>query len=230
MLGRRRCSGDAKDRGAVAVEFVLVVPMVLLVVFGIMDFSLLLKDKTAVSNLAKDASRVASANPRLGNVEGHKGPPTAAAPTRIQSFASLAATKVESSGGALEKDTITEFWVYLANRQGYPLAPGSTNWKQDTNTTMTCSEDDYCVRYRWDDASNEFRWVSGVWDPQRINACPRSVPATLAPPSIPDGQAVGVYVQVAHKGLFGSLFNTSRRLSERSVVAFEPLPSDSCKS
>ena len=77
---------------------------------------------------------------------------------------------------------------------------------------MSCAEEDYCVRYRWVDATvtepGAFKWVSGVWDPQTINACAASVPAVLPPTTIPDRQAVGVFIRVQHKSLFPGWFST----------------------
>jgi hypothetical protein len=221
------------ERGASAVEFAIIFPVVLLVTLGIMEFALLLRDYNGVTNLARDASRIASANPRVGTVAGHKGPPDA-------SFAYLASQVVESSGSAIPKDSIIDLWVYLANREGYPVtrkAPNDptevVNWKLDTNRTMTCSEDDYCVRYRWVDGVNgnpgAFKWVSGVWSPQSINACASTVPAVLPPTTIPDRQAVGVFIRVQHRSLFNGLFDTNMTVSDRNVVTFEPMRSEDCK-
>jgi Flp pilus assembly protein TadG len=47
----------AKERGIVALEFVLVLPFLLIVLFGIIDTSLLLCDKAVITNAAGEAAR-----------------------------------------------------------------------------------------------------------------------------------------------------------------------------
>ena len=41
--------------------------------------------------------------------------------------------------------------------------------------------------------------------------------------------AVGIYLRVDHVGLFNAFFNSSRTLTDRNVVQFEPMRSDNCK-
>ncbi len=48
------------ERGAVAVEFALIVPLLMLLVFGIMEFGYMLNRDTVVSNASRDGARVAS--------------------------------------------------------------------------------------------------------------------------------------------------------------------------
>ncbi|RKP49055.1 TadE/TadG family type IV pilus assembly protein [Trinickia fusca] len=50
-----RLPGD--ERGVVALEFVLVFPFVMTVVFGIVDTSLLLCDKAVITNASREAAR-----------------------------------------------------------------------------------------------------------------------------------------------------------------------------
>ena len=55
-----RTSRDRDQRGAVVVEFALIVPMLLLIVFGILDFGYMLNRNTIVSNASRDGARTAS--------------------------------------------------------------------------------------------------------------------------------------------------------------------------
>lgn len=48
------------DRGAAAVEFALIVPVLLILVFGIMEFSRLYNEQISLSNAARSAARVMS--------------------------------------------------------------------------------------------------------------------------------------------------------------------------
>ncbi len=57
---RRGRRGD--ERGAAAVEFALVAPLLLLLLFGIIDFGWMLMKASLVNNAARDAARVASLN------------------------------------------------------------------------------------------------------------------------------------------------------------------------
>lgn len=54
----RRSSGD--ERGAVVVEFALIFPILMLMVFGIVDFGYMIERGNVVNNVTRDAARVAS--------------------------------------------------------------------------------------------------------------------------------------------------------------------------
>lgn len=45
------------ERGAAAIEFALVVPLLLVVLFGIVEFSLVLYDKAIITNASREAAR-----------------------------------------------------------------------------------------------------------------------------------------------------------------------------
>lgn len=46
-----------RERGAAVVEFALVVPLLLLLVFGIIEFSILFYDKAVITNASREAAR-----------------------------------------------------------------------------------------------------------------------------------------------------------------------------
>lgn len=54
------------ERGSVAVEFALIVPVFVLLVFGAIEFSYMYNQQLAVTNAARTAARVMS----IGNVSG----------------------------------------------------------------------------------------------------------------------------------------------------------------
>jgi Flp pilus assembly protein TadG len=54
---RRRVGNASNERGVVALEFVLVLPFMLTVLFGIVDTSLLLCDKAVITNASREAAR-----------------------------------------------------------------------------------------------------------------------------------------------------------------------------
>ncbi|EEA03611.1 TadE family protein [Burkholderia sp. H160] len=53
----RRGSRAGAERGVVALEFVLVFPFLMMVLFGIIDVSLLLCDKAVITNASREAAR-----------------------------------------------------------------------------------------------------------------------------------------------------------------------------
>lgn len=55
-MSRGRCA-KRKESGSVAIEFVIVLPFLLLVIVGIIDVSLMLYDKAAIANAARVAAR-----------------------------------------------------------------------------------------------------------------------------------------------------------------------------
>lgn len=46
-----------KERGAALIEFVLVIPLLLLLIFGIIEFSVLFYDKAVITNASREAAR-----------------------------------------------------------------------------------------------------------------------------------------------------------------------------
>jgi Flp pilus assembly protein TadG len=90
--GRRR-----RDNGAAAVEFALVVPILLLLVFGLIDYGLYFSDSLG----ARDGARVAA---RRGVVAGFPtdacaGNPTASGDAQLQQLACLAVNQANPVGG-----------------------------------------------------------------------------------------------------------------------------------
>jgi Flp pilus assembly protein TadG len=56
----RSARGAAKDRGAAAVEFALLLPVLLLLVFGIIDFGRALNAQITLTQAAREGSRLAA--------------------------------------------------------------------------------------------------------------------------------------------------------------------------
>lgn len=88
VIGRPRRTRD--QRGAVAVEFALIVPMLLLLVFGIIEFGVMLNRDMIVGNASRDGARVASLNGTYAEIRtsivnelGQSGIPTASPGTTI---------------------------------------------------------------------------------------------------------------------------------------------------
>ena len=61
-MTRRPATGHASDRGAVAVEFALLLPILLLLAFGIIDFGRALNAQITLTQAAREGARLAALN------------------------------------------------------------------------------------------------------------------------------------------------------------------------
>lgn len=130
------------------VEAALIIPILVLLVFGVVEWSFVLRDEAAVSSAARTGVRTASIPP--GPTSTNITQPTADAITR--------------AGSVMPKDNLEYILVYQANSDGFPLPEG--------NATMTCgSAGKTCVKHTWSDSKDAFNKVEGEWDPNLINTC-----------------------------------------------------------
>ncbi len=203
-----RTRRPANERGAVAVEAALIIPILMLLVFGIIEMSLLLRDTLAITSSVRSGGRVASALAGAGPAGVNEGGDCTApcTPANAPMLAQMAANAVQTSGSALPKDAVQELWVFKANAQGFPGATGNKAWTCTTN----------CVRFRWVPSKEQFRYLSGSWPSATINACVNAAPDT-----------VGIYMRAQHEFITG-LFGDGVEVDDSAVFTFEPLPALSC--
>lgn len=196
----------AGQRGAVAVETALVTPVLLVVLLGIIELPMLIRDHVAVTSAARTGARVAASEPGcITKVGSPACPATDPAP-----FGMLAAEAVSRNGTALPTQAIRYVLVYKANAAGYPGALSSM--------PSSCAGIPSCLGYTWNPTTAVFTRTSGTWDRQTVNACfPTNV------------DSVGVQVVAEHEFLSG-LLGTSTTMAEHTVMNFEPLPLGSCAS
>jgi hypothetical protein len=205
-VAKRRARARS-ERGAVVVEAALVTPLLMVLLLGIIEMSLLMRDVVAVSSSVRVGARMASTAAGAG--PGTCVPADATCtPQKAPKVAQLAADAIQRGGSAMPKDSIDWILVYQANLQGYPLPDGNKN--------MVCSSS--CVKYVWDQDLDKFRYFSGQWDSRTINACVND--AGL--------MAVGVAMHARHPWVTG-FFGNGVEVEERTVMQFEPLANDSCK-
>ena len=198
------------ERGAAAIEAALVTPLLCLLVFGIIEMSLLMRDTVATTSAVRTGARIASTDAGAGPgicVASSNPPPCT--PASAPALAQAAADAIARAGSAMPKDSIQWILVYDANAAGYPQPSG--------NTTLTCTTN--CVKYVWDAGLDRFRYASGTWTSSTINACTND----------PARQSVGVAMRATHGWMTG-LFGSGVALQERSVMQFEPLANGSCAS
>jgi hypothetical protein len=196
----------------VAVEAALILPLLLAMLFGIVDLSFMIRDDIALTSATREGSRVAAAEADAGpgTCETGLGAPPCA-PANTPALAQDAADAVQSSGSALPKGEIDYILIYKANDKGYPGATGST--------TMPTVCPANCVKFVWRDTAGKFRYDSGTWVSTTINACAND----------PLADTLGIYLHATHKFVTG-IIGSSTSLDDRTIMKFEPLPVESCKS
>lgn len=140
---RRRVGSGGRERGAVAVEFALVMPLLVVLTFGVIEFSSVYHDRSIAADAARAGARVASAKA-----------------TQVD-FATSAAQAASSAVSSLPGTVPKELWVYKANSQGYPGGG---------NSFSSCSTD--CIRYSYNAGSKSFVASGGNgWDPTSHQVC-----------------------------------------------------------
>jgi hypothetical protein len=204
-----------REDGATAVEAALVMPILALLVFGIIEFGFLLRDYAGVSALVRTGARIASTGADHGpaTCETGTGAPVCT-PASAPALAQEAADAIQRSGAASNPDQIQYILIYKANDKGYPGNDGSTVMPTD------CSATPNCVKFVWRPALDQFKYNSGTWTSTSISAC---FPGSTANPM----NRVGIYMKATHPMITG-LFGTSISLSDRAVMDFEPLATQSC--
>lgn len=209
-LGAARARQSRGERGAVAVETALLTPLMLVILLGIIEIPMLIRDYVAVTTTARVGVRVASASPDAGPCTPNPADETPCPAGQVPQFAQLAADAIARSGTALPKESIRYILVFKANADGYPGTLSSL--------PTSCAGISQCVAYTWRPAANAFRYSSGTWQSSTVNAC---FPANL--------DSVGVQVVADHAFLSG-LLGSTMTMTDHVVMNFEPLPSDRCAS
>lgn len=146
LLARARARRARGEKGAVAIEAAILTPLLLLLIFGIIEFGMLFKDWLAITSSVRAGTRMASAEPR------------------VTSYAQDAADQVAKEGAALDMGNVQELWVYKAQTSGtnagYPVGG-------DKNFT-TCTS---CVKFHWNAGTKKFVAYSNTWASSAQNAC-----------------------------------------------------------
>lgn len=193
-MARRRRS----ERGAVAVEAALITPFLMLVLFGIIEMSLLMRDAVGVTNQVRAGARIAATEASAGQTPTNSSVPALAAD---------AVSAITTAGNSMPLSSTQYVLVYQANAAGYPLPT--------SNTAMTCSTN--CVKYTYNSATGTLAYNSGSWTTSTVNACVND----------PNRMSVGVAMAAQHTWITG-LFGTGVSVPGRIMMQFEPLPSTTC--
>ncbi|MBD3913936.1 pilus assembly protein [Nocardioides hwasunensis] len=210
----RRRRGD--ERGAAAVEFALVLPLLLMLLLGTVELGLYMKDYVSMSSSVRGGARAASAaaDAGPGTCLASANPPPCT-PANAPAFAQAAADTMQTAGMAMNSRDIQWVMIYKADADGFPIGAGG-------KVPDNCTGD--CVKYVWDAGLNggkgRFRFASGSWSSASVNAC------------VNQSESVGVALRADHNwmtGLIKGLMGGNKVMTERTVMKFEPLEQDRCK-
>ena len=144
MLKRGRRSDQNGERGAALVETAILIPVVILITFGLIEFSSAYQSSSVASAAARAGARVSSAEALL--------------PTYATDAAASAATALHT----VPSSEPVEMWVYKATANGYPESGNFTN----------CTT--HCIKYVWVPGTRLFDTASptgGGWPYTTQNAC-----------------------------------------------------------
>ena len=115
------------ERGAAIIEFALVLPILVTLTFGIVEFSSAYHDSSVTADAARAGGRVGSA--------------LATSP----SFATSTVAAVNAALETLPADDPQELWIYKANADGFPGT---------TRNFSSCTSN--CIKYKWDSSRQAF--------------------------------------------------------------------------
>jgi TadE-like protein len=198
VLRARRAGRD--ERGSVIVEAAIIVPLLIMLTFGAIEYGLAFRDSAAVASSTRAGARVASA------LTGD--PPPEGALDGVPEFAVNAKLSVSDSLKDLTHSSPQTLIIYKADDDGN--AQGGFG--------DTCSE---CYVYSWNAGSKT--WTGPTNNPSRwytdseelADACSGTLPA------------IGVFVRAEHQ-FITKLFGPSRSYEHKTVIRAEPVADSEC--
>jgi hypothetical protein len=126
------------------VEVALVLPVIMMLLFGIIEYSSAYNDASAVADATRQGGRVAS---------------TLGANASMQTSA---ADAVKSALLTLPSDEPQTLYIYESNAGGYPLPTGNTSFS-------SCNTN--CFRYSWASSTKTWTFLGGSWATTAQEVC-----------------------------------------------------------
>lgn len=181
------------------VEAALILPVMVLLVLGIMEFGLLFTSYSTTTAASRSGARLAA------TAYSQAGSSTSAQDGAASQIAAATAADLEVLNNGVPIGMVI-YRVDGSSTNGAPVGgfPGP-------NLTGGCTSD--CIRFTWNTANGTFTRTSGSWPD--ADACGAVV------------DSVGVFVQTRHNYISGLLGQT-RDVEGHTVMRLEPLPSDQC--
>jgi len=113
-----------EDRGAQLVEFAVALPLLVVFVVGIFDFSGAFTLKQKLTNVARDAARAAAADPSNDVSVGAVAPPPVSVAAAFQVVNNyFVANKLNTCGVSSSPTSSGLTWTYIGTTGGCPLGP-----------------------------------------------------------------------------------------------------------
>jgi len=223
VLGRLR-PARRNDSGAAAVEAALILPVFFILLFGIIDFALVLKDSNAVSNAVRAAGRSMSAVPKqVMTVNEPRFNTLVSDGVNVAVITGMKAALSNLTG--VKPESIQEIWFYQTAANGVPSNSTALPVGGSAGTCLqTCVKYEYDASLPWVDMTvtpsvnmtGGFRRVSGSWPATAINACQGN------------SSSLAVYLRVKRSFLFPWTSWVARSstidLKDTAGFRFEPLP------
>ncbi len=194
----RRRSNARGQQGAVLVEAALVLPIMILVVMGIIEFGFAFASATTTTGSSRSGARLgAAAYATSGTIAANQ-----------RSAADQIADTVSADLVGLTSATPVGMLIYRVDKTSSEGAPIG-GFPTDDGVATGCTTD--CFRYEWD--GSKMVWTSGGWpDP---DACGMEL------------DSIGVYVKSRHHYITG-MIGDHVDVDGQTVMRLEPLPSDQC--
>jgi Flp pilus assembly protein TadG len=193
----RRLSGN--ERGAVLIEAVIVIPLLMLITLGIIEYGSAYQQDAAVAAASRAGARVASASSKtpfgVTNTATDSGVVTAnAVQAALQSVGSASPVQME---------------IWRVEPSDATCAPPSF-----TGCT-------YKINYQWNASSKAFTTTASAtaWPPTKQFACP----GTANPLGGTGPDQIGIWVQMTHKAVT-HMFGGSKTLTGQTIMRLEPNP------
>lgn len=196
LMGRRqRARGQ---QGAVLVEAALVLPVMILVVMGIIEFGFAFASSTTTTGSSRSGARLgAAAYATAGTI-----------PANQQAAADQIADTVSADLVGLTSAEPVGMLIYRVDKTSSEGAPIG-GFPTDDGISTGCTTD--CFRYEWD--GTKMDWTSGGW--ANPDACGMEL------------DSIGVYVKAKHNYITG-MIGDHVYVDGETVMRLEPLPSDQC--
>jgi hypothetical protein len=141
----RRAVGRRGESGAVVVEFAIILPLLMTITFGIIEYSGAFHDSAIAADASRAGGRVGSA---LATQPG---------------YTTSVVDAVDAAVATLPSDSPQELWIYKANVNGYP----------GTGTDFSsCGAN--CIKYLWSSSTKSFNMGApqgGGWPAASHQVC-----------------------------------------------------------